>query len=269
MVGHRLCHTILRERLATSQIGIVHQPVCNSPIMYQIKACWSCCLVHNFDAIIVSTQAVCWCIHANLSPKKSAGAWSSQPSVKQPRSWVPCPPQSLPPWNHLRQPIQTASSNIILEVIWFSSSQGATTVASGSGSVRPSPTMQVLMWKRWSSAAVCLEVRELEILERSLPTEFSKSFHEPKSPVEDLRLHCNHAKSDLFPISLSQQQFALRCPCQISPRNKDHMPAIRIPKLTLPQKLWHHGNIGKHESTAMELPWNACRMPMHTSSEFG
>ena len=35
------------------------------------------------------------------------------------------------------------------------------------------------------------------------------------------------------------------------------------------QKLWHHGNIGKHESAAVELPWNSCRMPIHTGSEFG
>ena len=145
---------------------------------------------------------------------------------------------------------------------------------SENGTVRPSPTMQVLMWKRWSSAAVCLEVRELEILkisilsrhnlERSLP-----SFPWTKITIGRSSVALQSCQVRFIPNILVSTVIAPRCPCQISPRNKDHMPAVRIPKLTWQNQLWHHGNVGKHESTAMELPWNSWRVPIHTGSEFG
>lgn len=57
------------ERLPKAQIWYLNENH-SAPASLQHaahQAGWSGCLVHNFDAIIVSTQAVCGCIHANLS----------------------------------------------------------------------------------------------------------------------------------------------------------------------------------------------------------
>ena len=135
MVGHRLCHTITilyLERLPKAQIWYLnenHYKNHRAPasLQYAHQAGWTGCLVHNFDAIIVSTQAVCRCIHANLSGLEFT-AFRETTQELGPVSTATVTTtmkRPTPTYPNYKQHHPGGSDG---------SSQGATTFASGSGS---------------------------------------------------------------------------------------------------------------------------------------